>query len=132
VKDYELILIFDPKQGEEKILSFVAKMEEKIKGLGGTVSRTDKWGTRNLASMMGKAKTLTQGYYVMIKFQSPPAAPAELKALLKVSEQVVRYFLSLEVVVAPPRVPERKEIAGAPLGAVAVGEIKGAPLGEPK
>lgn len=126
---YELIMIFDPGQGEEKIGQFVTKIEEKIKGSGGEVEKIEKWGTRRLASMLKKAKSLTQGYYVLMRFKSPSSVPAELRAYLMVSENVVRYFLSRAV--APEAVAsEKKEIAGTPIEAVSVGEIKGEPLGK--
>ncbi len=133
MNNYELILIFDPNLGEEKTGSFVGKIEEKIKSLGGEVEKTEKWGSRRLASMIKKAKTMTQGYYVLIRFKAPANTPAELRALLKVSEQVIRYFLSKAVVVLEGHV-NRREVPGAArvTEAVEVGEIKGKPLGEPQ
>jgi small subunit ribosomal protein S6 len=121
----------DPGMGEEKVSQVVAKIEERIKGLGGEIEKTEKWGVKRLASMMKKAKTLTQGVYTMIRFNSAPSVPAEIKAYLKVNENVIRSFLSRAVIIeeAPT---DRREIAGAPLDAVAVGEIKGEPLGESK
>jgi small subunit ribosomal protein S6 len=132
VNNYELIMIFDPNLGEEKTGAFVAKIEEKIKGLGGEIDKTEKWGTRRLASMIKKAKTMTQGYYVLVRFKSPAGVPAELRALLKVSENVIRYFLSKAVIVLEGHV--RREAPGAArvAEAVEIGEIKGKPLGEPQ
>jgi len=128
---YELILLLDPKLGEEKIGLAGTKIEEKIKALGGSEIKTEKWGMRKLASIVKKAKGITQAYYVLIRFQSAPNLPAELKAFLKVNENVVRYFVSKAVEVAP--VEER--IEGKPLEAVNVGEIKSleeeAELGKP-
>lgn len=132
MNNYELIMIFDPNLGEEKTGAFVAKIEEKIKSLGGEVEKTEKWGTRRLASMIKKAKTMTQGYYVLVRFKSPPAAPAELRALLKVSEHVIRYFLSRAVVVLEGHVGRREAPGARVAEAVEVGEIKGKPLGEPQ
>jgi ribosomal protein S6 len=129
LNQYELILLFDVGQGEEKIGQFVTKIEDKIKAQGGAIEKTEKWGTKRLASMIKKVKSLTQAYYVLIRFASPPAAPAEIKAYLKVSENVIRYFLT-RAVIAEEVTTEKKEIAGTPLEAVAVGEIKGAPLGK--
>lgn len=128
---YELILILDPRLGEEKNGQMAGKVEEKIKALGGTIDKIEKWGTRNLASTLKKAKDLTQGYYVMLAFSSASSLPAELRAFLKVSESIVRYFISRAEVFAPAPV-ESKEIAGSPLAAAAAEDIKGVPLGEPK
>ena len=117
---YELILLLDPKLGEEKIGLAAAKIEEKIKSLGGSELKTEKWGMRKLASIVKKARGITQAYYILIRFQSASSVPAELRASLKVNENVVRYFISQAVEVAP--VEER--IEGKPLEAVNVGEIK--------
>ncbi|MBN3033149.1 MAG: 30S ribosomal protein S6 [Candidatus Saganbacteria bacterium] len=134
MNSYELILIFDPNQGEEKIGAFLAKVEEKIKHLGGAIDKVEKWGTRRLSSMIKKAKALTQGHYVLVRFKSPAGAPAELRSYLKVSEHVVRYFVSRAVVMPVP--PVRRGAPGmatAPVtAAVDIGEIKGKPLGEPQ
>lgn len=124
---YELIMIFDPAQGEDKIAQFAAKVEEKIKGLGGEIEKTEKWGSRRLNSMIKKAPRLTQGYYILTLFQSPPNAPDEVRAFLKVSENVIRYFISKAVPRVEPRVRGDK-----PAEAVEIGEIKGEPLGESK
>ena len=135
MNNYELILIFDPSQGEDKIGAFVARVEEKIKSLGGEVEKTEKWGTRRLASMIKKAKTLTQGYYVLFRFKSPAAAPAELRAFLKVAENVTRYFLSKAVIAIAPtrRIMPGQQAPAAPQPEVLdIGEIKGKPLGEPQ
>lgn len=118
--DYELILLFDPSLGEEKIDQLLARIGDKIKGQGGEVGSVEKWGTKRLASMLKKAKSLTQAYYVLVRFRSAPSLPAELRGFLKVNENVVRYFISRAVVVE------------APSEVVAVREIKGEPLGESK
>ncbi|MDD4179773.1 MAG: 30S ribosomal protein S6 [Candidatus Margulisbacteria bacterium] len=131
MNQYELILIFDPKMGEDKIDHFVTKVGEKIKGWGGEVEGVEKWGAKRLASIMSKAKTLQQGFYVLVRFKSPANVPGEVKAFLKVSESVVRSFLS-RAVAAETVTSEKSEIAGKPLDAVSVGEIKGEPLGKPE
>ena len=135
MNNYELILIFDPSQGEEKIGAFVVRVEEKIKSLGGEIEKTEKWGTRRLASMIKKAKTLTQGYYVLLRFKAPPQVPAEMRAFLKVSENVTRYFLSKAVIaIAPTRrvMPGQQAPVAPQPEAIDIGEIKGKPLGEPQ
>ena len=132
---YELIMVFDTALGEEKINALVAKIEDKIKAGGGAVEKVDRWGTRKLASMMKKAKKLTQGYYVLVNFSSAPSLPAELRAFLKVTESVVRYFLSRASEIPAVSETEAPAAAGAAAavaaGAVDVGEIKGEPLGQP-
>ncbi|MFC1540557.1 30S ribosomal protein S6 [Candidatus Margulisiibacteriota bacterium] len=126
MNSYELMMIFDPNLGEEKIAAMLSKVEAKIKSLKGEVEKTDKWGTRPLSSVMSRARKLKQGYYVVIYFKSETSAPGPLQAYLKVTENIVRYSV-LKSVGMPPQ-----EIKGSPtegkdeIEAVNVGEIKGA------
>ena len=63
------------------------------------------------------------------------AAPAELRAFLKVAENVTRYFLSKAVIAIAPtrRVMPGQQAPAAPQPEVLdIGEIKGKPLGEPQ
>ena len=120
---YELMLVFDPNLGEEKIDAILGKVEDKIKNNGGELTKTDKWGTRRLASMMKKAKKLQQGYYVVVYFKAEASVPAKVQQLLKVTEAVIRYsvYRGSEKTLA--------EIEGTPVDtgeveAVNVGEIK--------
>jgi len=131
LNSYELIMIFDTGLGEEKINHLITKVEEKIKILGGEVEKTERWGTRRLASPIKKAKNLTQAYYVLVRFQSAPALPAELQAYLRVNENIVRYIISRAVAPELAAAVE-KEISGTPLEAVTMEEIKGEPFGESK
>ena len=131
MNSYELILIFDPDLGEEKIGGIVSKVEGKIKSLGGELEKTDKWGIKRLASVISRAKKLQQAYYVVIYFKCQTSLPGELQSYLKVTENIVRYIISRAA--AKPLA----EIEGTPLEekgevkAVEVGEIKGAEsLGE--
>lgn len=119
MNQYELILLFDSAMGEDKIGLILGKVEDKIKALGGEVSKTEKWGTRKLASMVRKAKNLTQAYYVLVRFNAPSGLPASLNGYLKVSEHIVRHFISRAVELPPAE----ERIEGRPLEAVNVGEI---------
>lgn len=130
MNSYELVLIIDPNLGEEKSATLITKVEDKIKSLGGQVDKTEKWGMRRLASVMKSAKRLKQAYYVLIRFSSETSVPAQIRSLLKVTEEVVRYNLALAV-----ETPVA-EIEGAPIAtavaAVNVGEITGeASVGQP-
>ena len=130
MNSYELVLIIDPNVGEEKGNAVVTKVEEKIKSLAGQIDKTEKWGIRRLASMIKSAPRLKQAYYVLIRFQSEPTVPAQLRNMMKVMEEIIRFNLAraVETQVA--------EIEGAPIAAaveaVNVGEIKGeASVGQP-
>ena len=105
MKPYEAIIIFNPSISEDKIDASIAKFEKKIKDSGGTDITTAKWGTRKLASPIKKAKKASEAYYVMINFNGEGNTPNDLKTLLNVSEEVIRY----SVMCAKPAQPEPKE-----------------------
>src|SRR3989338_8267210 len=121
MNNYELILLFDANLGEDKIDAVLARVEEKTKGQGGAIDKIEKWGTKRLASMIKKAKGLTQGYYVLVRFHGPSSLQAELRSYLHVTEHVVRYFISRAVEIEAAAV-ETKEISGTPLEAAETGE----------
>lgn len=122
MKAYELVLIFNPNLGEEKISEMIGKIEGKIKGFGGEVEKTDKMGIRRLASNFKKAKNLTQGYYAIIFFNGETTLPGQISAHLKVTENIVRYSVLLAVPKEEPKIAGKPAEAGAE--AVNVGEIK--------
>jgi small subunit ribosomal protein S6 len=106
LKPYEAIIIFNPATSEDKIDASVAKFEKKIKDGGGTEIVTAKWGTRKLASPMKKGKKATDGFYILINFNGEGKTPNELKSLLNVSEEIIRYSV---VCARPAEEAEPKE-----------------------
>jgi small subunit ribosomal protein S6 len=105
LKPYEAIIVFNPAVTEDRIDASLAKLEKKIKDSGGADIVTAKWGTRKLASIISKAKKVTEGYYVLINFNGEGRTPNELKSLLNVSEEIIRY----SVICSKPAQAEPKE-----------------------
>jgi small subunit ribosomal protein S6 len=105
LKPYEAILIFNPAVTEDRIDASISKFEKKIKDSGGTDMITAKWGAKKLASTIKKAKKATEGYYVLINFNGEGRTPNELKSLLNVSEEIIRY----SVICSKPAQAEPKE-----------------------
>jgi small subunit ribosomal protein S6 len=105
LKPYEAIIIFNASIPEDKIDASVTKFEKKIKDSGGTDIVTTKWGMKKLASPMKKAKKSTEGFYVLINFNGEGRTPNELKSLLNVSEEIIRY----SVIASMPAQPEARE-----------------------
>lgn len=109
MNSYELILIFDPNLGEEKIKATLSKIENKIKSLKAEIEKIEDWGIKKLASTFLKAKKLKQGYYTLIRLKGASSLPHELTNYLKVTENVIRY--SIARAVEQPL----EEISGVPL-----------------
>ena len=105
MKPYEAIIIFSSAVPEDKIDASISKFEKKIKDSAGTDVITAKWGMRKLASAVKRAKKATEGYYVLINFNGEGKTPNELRSLLNVSEEVIRY----SVICSRPAQAEPKE-----------------------
>lgn len=119
---YELVVLFDPNLGEEKIGQIISKIEAKISSLGGELEKTDKWGVKNLPGRLKSAKKLKQAYFTVIYFKGASELPGKLQGFLKVTENIIRYSTQRS------QPMPAAEIEGAPqkIEAINVGEIKGA------
>ena len=88
MRKYEMLVILDAttdNQSEE-----IAKIEELLKNLGGTVSKTDAWGKKTLAYPIRKQ---TEGYYVLFNFELEPAQTFELRRVLGLRANVYRQLV---------------------------------------
>ncbi|MBR1487245.1 MAG: 30S ribosomal protein S6 [Synergistaceae bacterium] len=68
----------------------ISKIEELLKSLGGTVSKTDAWGKKTLAYPIRKQ---TEGYYVLFNFELEPAQTFELRRVLGLRANVYRQLV---------------------------------------
>ena len=83
---YEALYIIDPAQGEEGIAALVEKFKAMVEAEG-TLSNVDEWGKRRLAYPIND---LTEGYYVLMNFESKPEFPAELERVMKITDGILR------------------------------------------
>ena len=83
---YEVRYIIDPAQGEEGIAALVEKFKAMVEAEG-TLSNIDEWGKRRLAYPIND---LTEGYYVLMNYESKPEFPAELERVLKITDGILR------------------------------------------
>jgi small subunit ribosomal protein S6 len=94
---YELMILVRPVEEAtyEEINDWVV---ETIKKFGGELlEEPDKWGKRKLAYRISdpveKGKKYWEGYYTVFLFTLPVEALEELKHLLKVHRDVLRFML---------------------------------------
>ncbi|MGX8699193.1 MAG: 30S ribosomal protein S6 [bacterium] len=90
---YEVLYIIDPDLGEEATAAIVAKFTDLI-NQNGEVTETDEWGKRKLAYLINDK---SEGYYVLVRFTSGPAFPAELDRVMKITDGVYRSLITLAV-----------------------------------
>lgn len=89
MKKYEVMFIVDIAN-EEVIQAAVKLVQDTIVRIGGTVTKVDEWGKRNLAY---EVKHQNEGYYVVIDFEADPSQIAELDRIIKIHEEIIRHII---------------------------------------
>ena len=83
---YETIFVVDLQKGEEEIKALVEKFTSLI-SKNGNVEEVDEWGKRRLAYPIND---LTEGYYVLVKFNAPAQFISELERIFGITEGIMR------------------------------------------
>ena len=83
---YETIFVVDATKTEEEITALVEKFKSLIEANGEILSVED-WGKRRLAYTIND---LTEGYYVLVKFNAPAAFVSELERIFGITEGILR------------------------------------------
>lgn len=93
MKKYELLTIIKPNMDAEEADKVIAKIEENIKSLGGSVSSVDKMGRRKLAHDI---QNFRDGHYVAQKLELAPEKVAEFKRQLSLNDNILRIMFMEE------------------------------------
>ena len=89
MRKYESVIIFYPNLEEEKRVKLLERLKNIIEE-NGTISNLDEWGNRKLAYLIDD---LTEGYYVLVNFESTPEVINELDRVAKISDGVMRHMI---------------------------------------
>ena len=89
--NYELMYIIDLDIGEEQIAATIEKFKTLIE-TNGTVNELEEIGKKKLAYLINDKP---EGYYVLVKFTSDPAIPAELDRVLKITDGIMRSLITV-------------------------------------
>ena len=87
--NYEVVFIVDPAQGEEGVAAQVANFKSLIEQNASNVE-VEEWGTRKLAYPIDYK---TEGYYVLVTFNSEPSFPRELDRKLRIADGIMRSLI---------------------------------------
>lgn len=87
-RQYELMLIVDPRLDDETINGSIDKHVGVVTERGGEAVKVDHWGRRKLAYEINH---LSEGYYAVAELQADPAAMDELDRVLRLSDEVMRH-----------------------------------------
>jgi len=116
VREYEVIVIYDPNLLEEAIDAEVESLKGLILREKGEVLEVQKWGRRRLAYEIKKRR---EGSYILFVIKGGPAVTQVLDRHLKFAEAVLRHLVvrvehrkgsgrEKEAPVAAPREAERE------------------------
>ena len=86
---YETVMVFSLKNGEEAVQALVEKFKKTIEKYA-TLESVDEWGKRKLAYLINKE---SEGYYVLMNFESESEFPAELDRRFKITDGVLRSLI---------------------------------------
>ncbi|MGQ0601479.1 MAG: 30S ribosomal protein S6 [Anaerolineales bacterium] len=90
MRDYEVAFIAQPDLDEASLNALIEKAKGWITGSGGQVAKVDVWGRRRMAYAIRKQ---TEGQYVIIFANLPPAATREIERNMRFTEQVLRFLV---------------------------------------
>ena len=86
---YEHVFIARQDLAQAQVDALAQTATDIIEANGGKVVKTETWGLRSLAYRIAKNR---KGHYVMLDFDAPAAAVAELERQTQINEDVIRYM----------------------------------------
>lgn len=84
---YESVFIARQDISSTQVEALADEMAGIIANLGGTVSKKEFWGLRNLSYRMNKNR---KGHYVLFNIDAPAAAVIEMERVMRFNEDVLR------------------------------------------
>lgn len=90
MRDYELVTIISPEEGDDKVTDILNRIGKFINDRGGTVDEVNRWGKRKLAYPI---KKFLEGNYILTRFKLEPNLIKELEAEISASEEILRHLV---------------------------------------
>lgn len=88
---YEMLYIIGADLSDEVKDAIIAKFENVVNQNGGKVEKVDKWGVKKLVYPINYK---TEGYYVLMSFESTGALVDELKRIAGITDGVMRRLIT--------------------------------------
>ena len=86
---YEVVFIIDPQAGDDEVMRLSEAVQKIITGQGGSITKTEVMGRRQLAYEINHKK---DGTYVLLEVAGSGAEIAELERRMRVNDQILRYM----------------------------------------
>lgn len=88
---YEMLYLIDSSIADEARDALIAKFEDTVKNLGGTVVSTDKWGVKKLAYPINYK---SDAFYVLMTFEANGDSIKELDRIAGITDGVLRRMIT--------------------------------------
>ena len=88
---YEMLYLLNNDLTDESKDAKIAKYEDIVKAMNGSVESTDKWGTKKSAYPI---KFKNEAYYVLMTFEAESKVVEELKRVAGIDADVVRRLIT--------------------------------------
>jgi len=88
-KLYETMFLVDNSLGEEAVKGLVEKFTSLITA-NAEVESVNEWGVRKLAYPI---EDMNEAYYVLVRFKSAHAFPAELNRIYNITDGILRSLI---------------------------------------
>lgn len=89
---YESVVIINPNLEVESIKALINKFSDLINNKG-KVASIEELGKKKLAY---EIKKLSEGYYVVIKFEAEPELISELERVYRIADEVMKFIVVKE------------------------------------
>lgn len=86
---YEHVLIARPDISPQQVDALIEDVIKTLGEQGGTVSKNEYWGLRNLSYRVNKNR---KGHYCLLNIDAPAPAIHELERRARINEDVLRYL----------------------------------------
>ena len=91
MRNYEVVFIVHPDLEDSAFKDIVDRVTGWVTEDGGTVSKVDVWGKRELAYPIRKK---TEGQYVLMETEMAPAFCATLERNMRLTEPIMRFLVT--------------------------------------
>ncbi|MDD5135874.1 MAG: 30S ribosomal protein S6 [Candidatus Omnitrophica bacterium] len=91
MNNYEILFIIKPDLKEEDLKNVIKAINDSVAKNGGTVSKEDNWGKKQLVYPVKKSK---EGYYYKLDFTAPANAIEKLEAGHRLNADILRTMVT--------------------------------------
>jgi len=88
-RNYEMVFIVDPGVADDEVMRLSESIQKIITGQGGSITKTEMMGKRQLAYEINHKK---DGTYVLLEVEGSGAEIAEVERRMRVNDQILRYM----------------------------------------